>query len=56
MSTLRAERVLSETQLADMGVSSAALRRMGIEFDGYLTNQIFVSNVSSQVFIYYSQL
>lgn len=45
LSALRQERVLSDTQLADLGVSAPALKSFGIEFDRYLTNQVFVSNV-----------
>lgn len=45
VSTLRAEKVLSENQLAQIGLSAANLKRSGIEFDRYLTNQVFVGNV-----------
>lgn len=45
LAALRQERVLSETQLADLGVSPAALKSMGIDFERYLTNQVFISNV-----------
>ena len=45
LAALRQERVLSETQLADLGVSPSALKSLGVDFDRYLTNQVFVSNV-----------
>jgi RNA recognition motif-containing protein len=49
LAALRQERVLSETQLADLGVSPSALKSLGVDFDRYLTNQVFVSNLAYTV-------
>ena len=45
LAALRQERVLSETQLADLGVSPSALKSHGVDFDRYVINQVFESNV-----------
>ena len=42
---LRREQALSESQLLSVGVNPDALRRLGIEFERVITNQVFVGNV-----------
>lgn len=46
---LRREQALGESQLLSIGVNPDALRRLGIEFERVLTNQVFVGNVRQRL-------